>query len=195
MLGNDPVTGSDSEDAVVAFVDRSYLPFLPRHRRPQESRPPHLSLLSSSLILICHDLSSLFSFSFLMSLDASVPRSMSSLSLHSTGSQNEDWDRSESDIPTDAQEFLGNGRPTTTPRNSVIFPADDGAEKTPGRTEAASHGKGERTLSQLLKLHAADGTEGKFSQEEASRIAEVLGQWVRRIVSCSSCHVCVGDVC
>lgn len=107
-----------------------------------------------------------------------LARSQSTTSVHSTGSQNEDWDRSESEIPTDTQAELGNGVPTT-PRNSVIFPADDGAERTPGKMPGASEGKSERTTSQLLKLRAADGTQGTFSQEEASRIAEVLGQWVR----------------
>jgi hypothetical protein len=98
--------------------------------------------------------------------------SMSTLSLNSTGSQNEDWDRSESDIQPNNQ--LSNHRPLTTPRNSVIFPAD-GAEKTPGRGTAS---KDERTLSELLKLHAEKGAGGSFSADEVSRVAEVLGQWV-----------------
>lgn len=102
-----------------------------------------------------------------MMSDTVAEFSTSTLSLHSNGSQNEDWDRSESDIQAD-------NKPTTTPRNSVIFPVD-GNEKTPGRGAA---GKGERTLSELLKLHAEKGTEGRFSQDEASRVAEVLGQWV-----------------
>lgn len=109
----------------------------------------------------------------------SLARSSSTTSIHSTGSQHEDWDRSESEIPEDTQARLGNGAPPTTPRNSVIFPADDSTEKTPGKIPGASEGKSERTTSQLLRLRAADGTEGTFSQEEASRIAEVLGQWVR----------------
>ena len=114
-----------------------------------------------------------------MSLGAtsSDPRSMSAVSLHSNGSQNEDWDRSESEIPADTQANLGNGVPFTTPRNSVIFPADESVERTPGKM-SGSEGKSERTISQLLKMHTADGAEGQFSQEEASRIAEVLGQWV-----------------
>lgn len=106
---------------------------------------------------------------------ASDPRSRSSVSLHSTGSQNEDWDRSES---ADTQVELGHGAPSTTPRNSVIFPADE-VERTPGKMAAASEGKSERTISQLLRLHKADGTGENLSQDEALRIAEVLGQWVR----------------
>jgi hypothetical protein len=104
--------------------------------------------------------------------DATADFSMSTLSLNSCGSQNEDWDRSESDIQADSG--LSDNKRTTTPRNSVVFPAD-GAEKTPGRGVAS---KGERTLSELLKLHAEKGTEGRFSADEASRVAEVLGQWV-----------------
>ena len=102
--------------------------------------------------------------------------SLSTLSLNWNSSQNEDWDRSESDI----QANIGNGessKPTTTLRNSVIFP-NDGSD-TPGRGVAS---KGERTLSQLLKLHAENGAQGNFSAEEASRVAEVLGQWVSRTV-------------
>jgi hypothetical protein len=95
---------------------------------------------------------------------------MSTLSLNSTGSQNEDWDRSESEIQTDQSAH----NPMTTPRNSIVFPADE-VERTPGRGVAS---KGGRTLSELLKLHAEAGTEGRFSQEEASRVAEVLGQWI-----------------
>ena len=98
--------------------------------------------------------------------------SMSTLSLDSTGSQNEDWDRSESDIQVD--NLPSNNKQMTTPRNSVVFPAD-GSEKTPGRGAASMS---ERTLSELLKLHAEKGTGGRFSADEASRVAEVLGQWV-----------------
>ena len=100
---------------------------------------------------------------------------MSTLSLKWNDSQNEDWDHSESDIQAD----IGNGEPsklTTTPRNSVVFP-NDGSDNTLGRGVAS---KGERTLSQLLKLHAENGTQGNFSAEEVSRVTEVLGQWVSR---------------
>jgi hypothetical protein len=38
--------------------------------------------------------------------------------------------------------------------------------------------QGKRTLSELLKLHSEKGCHGKFSPEEASRIADVLGEWV-----------------
>ena len=36
-------------------------------------------------------------------------------------------------------------------------------------------------MSELLKLYAEDGTDCQFSQDEATRIADVLGQWVRLI--------------
>ncbi|GAW08748.1 hypothetical protein LENED_010831 [Lentinula edodes] len=78
--------------------------------------------------------------------------SMSQLSLHSNSSQSEDWDRSliinEKDIGNDAK----TPRPTGT--------------------------KGKRSLSELLRLHAEKGTECRFSPEEATRVAEVLGQWI-----------------
>ncbi|KAH9974038.1 hypothetical protein BGW80DRAFT_1171126, partial [Lactifluus volemus] len=37
---------------------------------------------------------------------------------------------------------------------------------------------GKRTLSELLKLHAEKGTNVHFTQEEAARLEEVLGQWI-----------------
>jgi len=91
----------------------------------------------------------------------------STLSHHAHGSTNEeDWDRSEADIQLDGD--------LRTPRNSVLFPADGLPDLSPrkgGRRE-------NRTLSELLKLHAEKGTDCQFSQEEATRIADVLGQWV-----------------
>jgi hypothetical protein len=78
----------------------------------------------------------------------------------------EDWDRSEIDIQADGD--------LRTPRNSVLFPADGMLDSSPrkgGRRE-------NRTLSELLKLYSEKGTDCQFSQEEATRIADVLGQWV-----------------
>ncbi|KAF8271866.1 hypothetical protein EI94DRAFT_1656918, partial [Lactarius quietus] len=45
---------------------------------------------------------------------------------------------------------------------------------------APPHGcrAGKRTLSELLKLHAEKGTDVHFSAEEATRLEEVLGQWI-----------------
>ncbi|KAH7924720.1 hypothetical protein BV22DRAFT_1034872 [Leucogyrophana mollusca] len=99
---------------------------------------------------------------------------MSSLSLNS----NEDWDRSESDIQ--AHLSLGTAT-TTTPRNSVVFPAD-GAQETPSRGGSIS-GKGGRSLSELLRLHAEEGTDVNFNAEEASRVADVLNQWINSSTS------------
>jgi hypothetical protein len=91
----------------------------------------------------------------------------STISHHSQdGIHEEDWDRSEPDIQPD-----GNLR---TPRNSVLFPADGMPDMSPGKGVR----RGSRTLSELLKLYAEKGTDCQFSQEEATRIADVLGQWV-----------------
>ena len=79
----------------------------------------------------------------------------------------------------------------TTPRNSVVFPAEDTPGRTTRYTSSGYHSKngsvdgmgnagkgGKRTLSELLRLHSEKNTNGMFSAEEASRIADVLGQWV-----------------
>lgn len=62
----------------------------------------------------------------------------------------------------------------------MVFPSD-GVEETPGR----SHGEGKegRSLSELMKLHAEKGTDVTFSAQEASRVADVLKQWVSLIPS------------
>lgn len=98
---------------------------------------------------------------------------LSSLSLSS-----EDWDRSESEI--DPSRI--NGRTTSTPRNSVVFPGD-GVEDTPRRSRG--RGKEGRSLSELMKLHAEKGTDVTFSAEEASRVADVLKQWVSLTLPCA----------
>lgn len=97
---------------------------------------------------------------------------MSQLSLGSNSSDVEDWDRSMSNDADPNQ--------PSTPRNSVSFPAHGSAdnEGAPGRNGSLGRGAGKRTLSELLKLHAEKGTDVNFTQEEASRVAEVLGQWV-----------------
>ncbi|KAI6045361.1 hypothetical protein EDC04DRAFT_2559775 [Pisolithus marmoratus] len=90
---------------------------------------------------------------------------LSSLSLTS-----DDWDRSESDIRPP------NGRVTSsaTPRNSVVFPGG-AVEDTPGWT---CEGRGGRSLSELMRLHAEKGTDVTFTAEEASSVADVLKQWI-----------------
>ncbi|KAI0795432.1 hypothetical protein C8Q75DRAFT_803318 [Abortiporus biennis] len=93
--------------------------------------------------------------------------SLSQLSLHSTSSQVEDWDRSmqdDSDSPA-------------VDRNSVTFPSN-GLQSEEAGSPLAVGGKSKRTLSDLLKLHAEKGTDVTFTPEEASRVAEVLNQWI-----------------
>jgi len=105
-----------------------------------------------------------------------VNRALSELSISSTGSgsETEDWDRSLNLDPAAERKLR-------TPRNSVLFPvnaAEQADEGTPRHGLVARGGAGKRTLSELLKLHAEKGTDVTFSQEEANRIAEVLGQWI-----------------
>ncbi|KAK7055276.1 hypothetical protein R3P38DRAFT_2846144 [Favolaschia claudopus] len=97
-----------------------------------------------------------------------LTRSLSTLSLHSESSA-EDWDRSLS-MDGDTEDA-----PRTTPRNSVLFPGGAGDDATPG---AKTNGKGKRSLSELLRLHAEKGTDVTFSAEEAARVADVLRDWI-----------------
>ena len=102
---------------------------------------------------------------------------MSNSSRHSSQPP-EDWDHPESTIdPSNAN----SAAPTR-----VVFPSQGGADDTPGPDappllpHAGSRtGAGKRTLSELLKLHAEKGTNVHFTPEEANRLGEVLGQWVR----------------
>lgn len=104
---------------------------------------------------------------------------LSSLSLNS-----EDWDRSEGEInPSNVS-----GHAISTPRNSVVFPGD-GVEETPGRSRGG--GKEGRSLSELMRLHAEKGTDLTFNAEEASRVADVLKQWVSLTLS----TLCAFSVC
>jgi len=104
-----------------------------------------------------------------MSIIASEDLNLSSLSLNSNASTEDDWDRSESDI------HVGVASSTRTPRNSVLFPGRGEDERTPSKMGAQA---GKRTLSELLKVYAEKGTDVEFSQEEASRVADLLGQWI-----------------
>ncbi|KAF7368943.1 hypothetical protein MVEN_00220500 [Mycena venus] len=101
-----------------------------------------------------------------------LSRSLSTLSLHSESSA-EDWDRS---LSMDGDADGDSGAPRTTPRNSVLFPAGAADEATPG-AKGQVNGKGKRTLSELLRLHAEKGTDVTFSPEEAARVADVLRDW------------------
>ncbi|KAJ6460932.1 hypothetical protein C8R45DRAFT_879067 [Mycena sanguinolenta] len=101
-----------------------------------------------------------------------LSRSISKLSMHSESST-EDWDRSLSMDSEDGD----SGAPRTTPRNSIMFPAGAGDEATPG-AKGQTNGKGKRSLSELLRLHAEKGTDVTFSAEEAARVADVLRDWI-----------------
>jgi hypothetical protein len=163
--------------------------------------PPLLAILTT-----CHAICSYHIVYVNLSMSDEIDFSLSNLSLLSSGSQNEDWDSSlilsdtEPPSPSHSQSQLPQ-LTSTTPRNSVIFPMDDGATPgrststlsssttTPGagkegtgRTGDSEKGNSKRSLSELLKLHAQKGTDCKFSPEEASRVADVLGQWVGVLV-------------
>ena len=104
-----------------------------------------------------------------------LERSLSFSSLNSV--PEDDWDHS---LP----ELKDNAAPTT-PRGSIVFPVNE----TPGKSSRCTHnknasvrdmenGKGNISLSELLRLHSEKDSKGNFSAEEAARIADVLGQWV-----------------
>ena len=108
-----------------------------------------------------------------------LERSLSSPSLNSV--PEDDWDRS---LP-DAKD---NSAPTT-PRNSIVFPVNEILDKPSSEASGSTHsenasvqgtenGKGNLSLSELLRLHSEKDSKGNFSAEEAARIADVLGQWV-----------------
>lgn len=110
---------------------------------------------------------------------SSAPSSMTnSLSPHPT----EDWDRTESSADSSPAT-------TSAPAPSrVVFPSRGGAADderdapTPDALPSHSHRAGcpgKRTLSQLLKLHAEKGTDVHFTSDEAARLEDLLGQWVR----------------
>jgi hypothetical protein len=78
----------------------------------------------------------------------------------------EDWDRSLVEIEPG---IAGSAR--------VAFPSNGAEEALTQATGSRSEGK--RTLSELLKLHAEKGTDVNYTQEEAAKLEEVLGRWVR----------------
>lgn len=112
---------------------------------------------------------------------------MSQLSLSSSGSQSEDWDRSlsldDSLPPTPSTEQPNPLLSSRTPRNSVVFPKSGGNDQA---TPKGAKNTGTRSLSELLKLHAEKGTETRMSTEEAARVADVLGQWVSTLLTIAS---------
>jgi hypothetical protein len=95
----------------------------------------------------------------------------SQLSIGSTRSQDvdEDWDRSMTTSTVSiAQDDL---QPETNSRNSTIVPVEDTS-----RTGTPPTGN---ELVGLLKRHGVKDAHLKLSADDASRLADVLGQWVR----------------
>ena len=92
----------------------------------------------------------------------------------------EDWDHPESLVVDPSASAA-----TTSTTSRIAFPSQGGAaaaDRDAPTPDAQSHrgGRaGKRTLSELLKLHAEKGTDVHFSSEEANRLEELLGQWVR----------------
>ncbi|KAF5349205.1 hypothetical protein D9756_009312 [Leucocoprinus leucothites] len=96
----------------------------------------------------------------------------------------EDWDKSlvsEGDSSETSNQSPSHS--ALPPRNSIIFPAATGEDSvTPSQHSVewsrVGLGQSKRTLSELLKVHAEKGTDCRLSQEEATRLGEVLGQWI-----------------
>jgi hypothetical protein len=115
--------------------------------------------------------------------------SMSQLSIKSngsestTGSQSEDWDKSLNLSDSEDGHDVEVARSTTTPRNSVLFPQNEGSgivvdpDVTPGKGSLRVKGKQKRSITELVKLQRGDAGE-ELSPDEASHVAAVLGQWV-----------------
>ena len=92
----------------------------------------------------------------------------------------EDWDHPESMVDSSSV------TPTTAPTTRrVVFTSQGGAATadtdapTPDTHSHRGGRAGKRTLSELLKVHAEKGTDVHFTSEEAIRLEELLGQWVR----------------
>lgn len=97
-----------------------------------------------------------------------LDRSLSSLSLNSV--PEDDWDSS---LPNTKDNAV-----SPTRCNSIVFPVDETPGKSSECIQDMERGKGNRTLSELLRLHLKKDSKGNFSPEEAASIADVLGQWV-----------------
>ena len=116
-----------------------------------------------------------------------LPMTKSPLSRHPSQSP-EDWDHPESSMVDPS----ASASPVVTSTNRVVFPSQGGAATGAGATadpdtptpEHSHRGgrAGKRTLSELLKLHAEKGTDVHFTSEEANRLEELLGQWVRPVL-------------
>jgi hypothetical protein len=78
----------------------------------------------------------------------------------------EDWDRSES-----SPDAVVGGESSMDDQLAVTG-TDEGSH------DLAPKATAKRSITELLRLYAEKGTKVGFSVEEASRVAEVLGQWV-----------------
>ncbi|KAF8589094.1 hypothetical protein K439DRAFT_1612992 [Ramaria rubella] len=94
--------------------------------------------------------------------------SLSKLSIDSSNSASEDWDRSASDIHVDHEP----PKTPSTSRMARLSHMDNDNDGTPGGT------KGRRSLSDLLRLHAEKGKDLKLSEEDEQRLSEELGKWI-----------------
>jgi hypothetical protein len=117
-----------------------------------------------------------------------------SLSRH-TSLPPEDWDHPE--LTTTVSTTTTNTAVSASTR--VAFPSQDGTagdnDVSSGPDALQSHRgglSGKRTLSELLKLHAEKGTNVHFTTEEATRLEETLGRWVRCSFCSPSLWRCVG---
>ncbi len=112
-----------------------------------------------------------------------------SLSRHSSQPP-EDWDHPEQ--PTIDRSTLNSSTAAPPAPSRVAFPTHGGGDgdgascgATPDAPPSHPHphrgdrAAGKRTLSDLLKLHAEKGTDVHFTAEEAARLEETLGRWVR----------------
>jgi len=111
-----------------------------------------------------------------LSILSAFPGMANSISRHASQPP-EDWDHPESTTSN-----------TAAPAPSrVVFPSQGGcsagdapasdAPEAPSLTPRTGR-SGKRTLSELLKLHAEKGTDVHFTAEEATRLEELLGQWI-----------------
>ncbi|KAF8503017.1 hypothetical protein BU17DRAFT_58624 [Hysterangium stoloniferum] len=94
--------------------------------------------------------------------------SMSKLSINSSNSTSEDWDRSASDLRVESEP----PKTPSRPRIMVLNGIDQDNDGTPGGA------KGRKSLSDLLRLHAEKGKDLQLSEEDEQRLSEELGRWI-----------------
>ena len=91
----------------------------------------------------------------------------------------EDWDHPEPST-VDHRSTTVNATASAAAPSRVVFPSSQGGCDDNDASVLPEGGRsGKRTLSELLKLHAEKGTNVHFTTEEAARLEETLGRWVR----------------